>query len=270
MAVSALPVPPVAMRQLVGPTEEEAFDNPTGELVFPEIPAESYDMVFDFGCGCGRLARRLIQQRHRPSRYVGIDLHRGMIEWCRANLAPAAPGFQFLHHDVHNRSLNPGADKPLVAPFPVEDGGFTFVIAYSVFTHLLESQVPHYVAEVGRILKPGGSALTTWFLFDKAGFPMMQDFQHALYINVDDPTNAVILDQAWVRATVASAGMKIVRADPPAIRGYQWRLWLAPVDDQRPAKELPPDDAPLGRLPPPGMPERPVSIGLEQDGTRPD
>jgi hypothetical protein len=90
--------------------------------------------VFDFGCGCGRIARQLMQQSPRPQRYVGIDLHRGMIEWCRENLAPHAPGFEFQHHDVFNPGLNPGTDMrpPRTRPFPVGDRAFTLVNAWSV------------------------------------------------------------------------------------------------------------------------------------------
>ena len=54
----------------------------------------------------------LIQQRPRPARYLGIDVHRGMIEWCRENLTPFAPSFEFMHHDVFSRGLNPGDGKP--------------------------------------------------------------------------------------------------------------------------------------------------------------
>ncbi len=112
-----LPLPPLAYRELVGPTEERFFDNPTGNIVFPALPAAPYDFVLDFGCGCGRLARQLIQQEPRPRRYVGVDLHVGMIQWCRENLEPLAPGFEFHHHDVHNPTFNPqGAARSMALP----------------------------------------------------------------------------------------------------------------------------------------------------------
>src|SRR2546425_460600 len=95
-----LPLPPPDMRALVGLTDPAFYDNPTGGLVYPHLDPSTYRKVFDFGCGCGRVARQLIQQRPQPDRYVGVDLHRGMIEWCKANLAPHAPGFEFHHHNV--------------------------------------------------------------------------------------------------------------------------------------------------------------------------
>jgi 16S rRNA G1207 methylase RsmC len=65
------------MRELVGPTDPTEFDNPSGNLVYPYLPADAYEAVLDFGCGCGRVARQLIQQSRPPQRYLGIDLHRG-------------------------------------------------------------------------------------------------------------------------------------------------------------------------------------------------
>ncbi len=64
---------------LVGPTEPAASHNPDRTLVISGVDASHFDAVFDWGCGCGRVARQLIQQVPRPRRYLGIDLHRGMI-----------------------------------------------------------------------------------------------------------------------------------------------------------------------------------------------
>ena len=46
------------MRELVGRPEPEAFDQPRGQPVF-DFPREQYELVLDFGCGCGRVARQL-------------------------------------------------------------------------------------------------------------------------------------------------------------------------------------------------------------------
>ena len=70
-----LPLPPIEMRRLVGPFDPESYDNPDGDLVYPWLAKETYETVFDFGCGCGRVARQLILQRPCPTSYVGVDLH---------------------------------------------------------------------------------------------------------------------------------------------------------------------------------------------------
>lgn len=265
---SAPPLPPVEMRQLVGPTAPEAFDNPSGAPIFDFVDPAVFRSVFDFGCGCGRLARQLIQQRPRPERYVGIDLHAGMIAWCQQHLAPAAPGFSFAHHDVYNYHFNPGVEKPRMLSFPVEDHAFSLVEAWSVFTHLTEEQAVHYLREATRILAPGGVFHSTWFLFDKAdGFPMMTDSQNALYVSHLDPSAAVIYDRAWLAATASANGLAIDRVWPvrPAARGFQWHVLMAQADGRAHAA-WPTDDRPGrpgGWNQPPSLPEQPERIGLD-------
>jgi SAM-dependent methyltransferase len=248
--LSDLPLPPIEFRRLVGPTEPQFFDNPGPQLIFPDVKEAAYSSVFDFGCGCGRLARQLIQQRPRPQRYLGVDRHRGMIAWCQENLAPHAPGFGFQHHDVFHDLLNPSG-TPGHLPFPVGDGEITLLIAWSVFTHLLEADTEFYIREVGRVLSAEGVAVTTWFLFDKGDFPMMQEFQNALLINAVDPTNAVIFDRAWFLQQVAQAGLVPTRIVPPNIKGFQWVIHLEKQGHGRVAQQFPEDHAPRGIARPP-------------------
>jgi SAM-dependent methyltransferase len=262
-APGTLPVPPLNMRELVGPTDPAMFDNPSGDPVFAHIDEAHYDAVLDFGCGCGRVARQLIQQRRRPGRYVGIDLHAGMIRWCDANLAPAAPGFSFVHHDVFAPGLNPGKRKPSMRPFPVEDGSMSMVVAISVFTHLLETQTLHYLREARRVLRDDGVLNATFFLFDKSEFPMMQEVQNSLYINPEDPRNAVIYDREWLQKVTRQAGLVITHAYPPEVRGFQWSLVMTPARPGVEAIEIPPDTAPVGLRRAPMMPVDAEQIGLK-------
>ena len=220
-----IPLPPPTFRHLVGPVEPDAFDDPTARKQLQALPAEAFDFVFDFGCGCGRLARQLLQHGPVPRRYVGIDTHPRMIEWCRDNISAVAPAFDFRHHDVYQEFMNPDGVAELL-PFPIADGTATLFLAWSVFTHLLPADAEFYLRELARVLHPRGTAVTTWFLFDKAGFPMMQPFQHALYISDFDPTNAVIVDEGWLGRTLDAAGLQEIARVPPAVRGYQWVLHL--------------------------------------------
>jgi SAM-dependent methyltransferase len=244
-------MPSPEMRALVGPTDEASFDNPSGDYVYPYIPALDYESFFDFGCGCGRIARQLIQQRHPPRRYLGIDLHKGMVRWCQRNLQPLAPGFRFEHYDVFNPGFNPGKRKPAVLPLPASNQSFRFVNAWSVFTHLVESSAEFYIREVARIVHPEGCVHLTAFLFDKGPFPMMQANQNALYINPGDLTNAVIFDRSWFLGLTEHAGLTLTSAQPPSIRGFQWVLVFRPAQARAEAIQLPDDLAPLGLARPP-------------------
>ncbi len=247
--VGELPMPPLEMRRLVGPTDLALYDNPNGELVYPYLAPESFRRFFDFGCGCGRVARQLILQRPRPELYVGIDLNAPLIDWCNDNLRPVAPEFSFYHHDVFNVTLNPSRDKPLTAPFPAQDSQFTLVNAISVFTHLTERQAEYYLRECARILRPDGVLHASWFLFNKADHPMMDASSNALYVSYTDPSAAVIFDRKWVRDTARAMGLTIFQVIAPTIRGYQWLVLMTRRKDV-PEIELPEDTAPRGIVPP--------------------
>jgi SAM-dependent methyltransferase len=248
-ASASLPIPPFEMRQLIGPTDVSMFDNPDGSLVYQWLPESAYTRVFDFGCGCGRVARQLILQRPSPSQYVGIDLHAGMIDWCNQNLRPAAPNFSFYHHDVFNVLTNPGREKPLMSPFPAQDSQFTLVNALSVFTHLTQDQAEYYLRECARILAPDGILHASWFLFDKPDYPMMSGGFNALYVSYVDPSAAVVFDRAWLRDTARAMGLRIFQVIPPGIRGYQWLVLMTKRTDLSEV-ELPPDTAPRGSINP--------------------
>ena len=193
-SASSIPFPPLELRAQIGWIDTEDFDNPRGTPMYAEfgIPLRTYETVFDFGCGCGRVARRLLQQTPRPRRYVGIDVHRGMIEWCRDNLSPVDPNFQFLHHDVYSPGYGSDNSLRLGLPFPVNDATFSLVIAHSVFTHMTKSQAEYYLNETARILTPEGMAFTSWFFFDRASFPFLPEV-YCLYTSEADFSQAVIL-----------------------------------------------------------------------------
>ena len=133
-----IPLPPLELRTWVGPTDPADYENPSGTPIYAgfDIPLETYETVFDFGCGCGRMARQLLQQDPKPRRYVGIDVNKGLVEWCQENLSLVDPNFRFFHHDVYSPNYAPGNRLQLALPLPANDGEFTLVIAHSVFTHL--------------------------------------------------------------------------------------------------------------------------------------
>jgi SAM-dependent methyltransferase len=252
------------MRQLVGPTDDADFDNPNGALVYPYLPASAYRSVFDFGCGCGRVARQLIQQDPRPERYVGIDLHRGLIEWCRRELAPHAQNFEFAHHNVFNYHFNPDSSAPQTRRFPITDSSATLVNAWSVFTHLTQTQAEFYLAEVDRVLAPGGVFHSTWFLFDKRAFPMLQRDAAALYVSYQDPSAAVAFDRGWLLEQARKNGLVVTAVTLPAFRGYQWVLVMERLGPDVVEVDLPEDTAVIGEIRLPDVPTDASRIGLSR------
>lgn len=243
----APPMPPREIRALVGRPNAESFaGTPDDEETLGLVPREAFASVLDFGCGCGRVTRTLIERR-LVRRYLGIDCNLPMVTWCQTNLAPLHRGLSFQHHDVHNPALNPSATETTL---PLPGAGYTLVLASSVFTHLPQREAEHYLAEIARVLAPDGVMLATFFFFDKSQFPMMQDFQHAVYINQDDPTNAVIFTREWLQQQLQRHGLVIRRVLTPPVRHFQWRLLIGKGHADA-AASWPEDTAPSRRMPPP-------------------
>jgi SAM-dependent methyltransferase len=228
MLPDSIPMPPSDLRRMVGPTDSEAYDNPNGEPIYAKVGLnpDAYESVFDFGCGCGRIARQLLQQNPKPRRYVGIDVHRQMLEWCQTNLTPVDPNFQFFHHDVYAPGYAPRNTLQLAQPFPVPDEGFSLVIANSVFTHLFRRQTEYYLSEVARILKPNGVAITSWFFFDRDSFPFLLTGPFCLFSSEVNPTEAVIYDRRWFIDIVRNLGLGVRSTIPPSVAGHQWYVFL--------------------------------------------
>jgi len=92
--------------------------------------------VLDFGAGWGRFYRILMRD---VDSLVAADPDPPCIEMCRSMFS----GGEFLQ-------------IPLLPPYPVRDGEFDLIYAYSVFTHLAAPVFAAVVREFVRIVKPGG------------------------------------------------------------------------------------------------------------------
>jgi ubiquinone/menaquinone biosynthesis C-methylase UbiE len=106
------------------------------------VRLEELGSVLDFGCGCGRVARNWAGLSG-PELH-GCDYNPQLVEWCRDNLP-------FMRVRVN-------APAP---PSPYDDDSFDLVYAISILTHLTEPQALAWMADLRRILKPGGLLLLT-------------------------------------------------------------------------------------------------------------
>jgi SAM-dependent methyltransferase len=125
------------------------------------------DNVLDVGCGVGRMAVALSGYLDLGTKYRGFDIVPQGIAWCQQAISPRFPTFEFRHADIYNQEYNPGGRlRASEFVFPYPDESFEFVFLTSVFTHMLPADVKHYMAEIHRVLRPGGRCLVTWFILD--------------------------------------------------------------------------------------------------------
>jgi SAM-dependent methyltransferase len=144
-------VPPRKLRQITAAADEEEFlwtglADVKGFFDLQEkfglAPTDLRLRVLDFACGCGRLSRYLAM--HAEVEAYGVDVNPELVAWCQA----ALPGVQTL--------LN-----PIVPPMPINSELFDLVYALSVFSHLPESRSLEWLADIARVMVPGGLLIAT-------------------------------------------------------------------------------------------------------------
>ena len=99
--------------------------------------------VLEIGCGSARLIRHL--RAVRDLELVGCDIIADSIDWCRSHV----PGVDF-----HANAIDP--------PLEFAAGeDFDLIFAQSVFTHIPLEKQEAWLAELARVLRPGGYAAIT-------------------------------------------------------------------------------------------------------------
>jgi SAM-dependent methyltransferase len=187
------------------------------------------ERVLDVGCGIGRMARPLAGYLSSDGSYDGFDVNRDGIAWCRRRYR-RQPNFRFQVADLFNARYNPhGAQRADEYRFPYDDASFDFVVATSVFTHLLEADATRYVAECGRVLAPGGRLFATFFLLDettralieegRSGLAFLDVHERVAILDEELPEEAVAYDDEWVFEALRSNGLELSAQHPGSWSG---------------------------------------------------
>ena len=174
--------------------------------------------ILDVGCGVGRMALPLARYLDAEGSYEGFDIMKEGIEWCQRFITPRHPNFRFRHADVFNPVYNPSGPTAAAAyRFPYPDASFDYVFLTSVFTHMLPEDLEHYLSEIARVLRPGGTSLITYFLLNPESrvlMPAGKDFKYEgqgfWTTHPERPEEATAYDEAFVRALYPRVGLEIV------------------------------------------------------------
>ena len=151
--VREIPIPPAMLRfrvsELLSEESFTAVGRGCAQLIVSKVEAvrgggefRAARRVLDFGCGCGRVIAWLIQQ-YPETEFYGVDIDAEAVEWCSRYLSGRF-----------------ATNRP-TPPLHYESGYFDIVYCLSVFTHLNEEMQDAWLAEIRRVLKPGGILLLT-------------------------------------------------------------------------------------------------------------
>jgi SAM-dependent methyltransferase len=221
-----LALPPTAYMKLVcgdvADVEEafEAVGRRLAEHLADLDMLEPGARLLDIGCGCGRVARRLLDSP--IALYAGFDRHRGMIEWAQSHIGDLDNRFRFQHVDVESGYTDIdgelGTASATEIVFPYDDGTFTGALAASVFTHIDFAATSHYLSETARVLAPNGRGLASFFPGETTG--SMSGSSWNFVIAEDD-----------LRRAIEQAGLTVfLPAQPP--QDQNWFLLGKPDSPQ--------------------------------------
>jgi SAM-dependent methyltransferase len=104
---------------------------------------EDFNDILEWGCGCGRILRHL-PVPVSPRKLYGNEIDAEAIAWISA------------HMPWVETSLTDG--KP---PLPYDDGAFDLIFNHSVMSHLDVDYQDAWLAELARVLRPGGVVTLT-------------------------------------------------------------------------------------------------------------
>ena len=166
--------------------------------------------LLDMGSGYGRLAAGILvssMEGKLKGNYTGMDILRRHVTWCQTYYRNLYPGkMNFIHMDVYNSRYNPsGSIQPTNYRIPVSDGSYTFISLFSVFTHMHEQEIYHYLTEFTRVLRAGGKVVATVFLYNKdrmkqtieSTYGAFEFNDHTRIKDKADPLFAIVYEEKW-------------------------------------------------------------------------
>jgi SAM-dependent methyltransferase len=189
--------------------------------------------VVELGCGCGRVARALKDPPWEPwfeGTYVGVDIDKEMIDYCRKNFP--AERFEFIlsphksaTYSPFNSSTKSEASPGLVI---VPSDSKDFVYSLSLYSHLLETETLDYLKETYRILRDNGIMYLTFFCIEHVPLGRRWTFQHrwgnAYVESTRYPEAAVAYHEAFMIELAGNSGFRDVTVAPPCASGAQSEL----------------------------------------------
>jgi SAM-dependent methyltransferase len=196
------------------------------EMYRKYTPINPDDSILEVGSGVGRDAIQLTKILSEKGKYVGFDIIKPSIDWCKQNITKKYKNFKFYYYDIESQIHNSGGKITTTdIKLPAKDGSVDRIFLHSVFTHMFEKDIQHYLKEFNRVLKKDGLVIASFFVMDESALQSLEkgksnggrhplSFKHKLnkhcYINdTTYPEGAVGYTPKKIRSMLKRANLGI-------------------------------------------------------------
>ena len=164
--------------------------------------------VLDFGCGSGYGTARIA---NLCKRIVGIDISTDAVEYARGKFR--ADNLQFT-------AIAPVEQQPL----PFADQSFDVVLSFQVIEHVPD--VGRYLAEIGRVLRPGGIFVVATPDRSSRLLPMQKPWNMFHLHEYSEAELKAALSASFARVTVKRMGGRpdVIAIETDRTRRLRWVL----------------------------------------------
>lgn len=153
--------------------------------------------VLDFGCGSGRLAHHLSKDLENLD-YLGIDVVDELLDYAKIK---CPKNYTFLKN--HTLSI------------PAKKATFDFAFGFSIFTHLLQTEIKIYSDGILKALKPGGIFVYSFLEFDNHYAVFENSVGAHVAHNKPYPVLNTFLDRNQVLTLAEKSGFEFVKFIEP-------------------------------------------------------
>ncbi len=185
----------VTLNNMVGGGDPKIIGIDTHELLISFGAIVSDSVVFDIGCGCGRVAieqGRFLTNGH----YHGFDIIPPLIFFCNQYISPSFPNTTFYvsraANELYSEHIYTVSEYH---EFDEIDASPDLITAFSVFTHFNLDDAVNYFSRMRDKLKRGGSICISMFLLNDSSIKNIQSSRSSLIFSPSSQQGIIFGDQ---------------------------------------------------------------------------
>jgi ubiquinone/menaquinone biosynthesis C-methylase UbiE len=164
--------------------------------------------LLEIGCTTGRTFIGLVQ-KVPDIYYIGIDINRWNIEWCKKYLSRGNPNYNFQYFDLKHVMYNPMGAIELSDNFRFgyESNYFDLIYATGVLPNYIDSEIKWILKDFNRMLKTGGRVFITSFVEENV--PDMEENPENYLMTFTYPRQIVRYEKGYFDRILMEQGFRI-------------------------------------------------------------